>query len=179
MAVSGFDIKKTASGSAAALEPWFVDNFGTYTLVVSDAGNAQFTTSSPHGLQIGDTVDVVGTEYQFGGQPVLSINSTTTFTVAVPFTITDTGNWFENDAVSFEDTPDSFLRELHVQFDTIVSVGIEISLDGGANYMAINNANELIGLATFTFFVVKDSLVNFRTTSAAATTGFAIVVTGA
>lgn len=179
MAVSGFDIKKIAAGSAAAHDPWFVGNSGTYASVSDDGGNVQIVTAAPHGLEIGDKIDVVGTVYNFGGQSVITINSTTTFTVAVPFTATDMGNWFENDAVTFEDTPENFLRELHVQFDTTVSVGIEISLDGGLSYMALNNANELIGLATFTFFVVKGSEVNFRTTSAAATAGFTIVVTGA
>lgn len=80
-------------------------------------------------------------------------------------------------SVTFADTPDNFLREVHVQFDTINSVRIEITLDG-VNYMAINNGNTLLGLGTFTFFVVKGTVLNFRTASGSASTNFAIVVTG-
>lgn len=85
--------------------------------------------------------------------------------------------WLTTDVLFDADTPEKFLREIHVQFDTIQSVVLEITLDG-TTFMKLNNGNAIIGLATFTFFVIKNSMLNFRTQLGADDVDFAIVVTG-
>lgn len=68
--------------------------------------------------------------------------------------------WFAQD-ITFQDTPDGVRQEIQIQLGTGASATIQITFDG-ATFIPINNNVPLFGLSTFTIYVQKDTLLNFR-----------------
>jgi len=186
VAISGFPIKRTQIGIASANDPWFKRQV-SYTQVTDQGGGTiRFTTSTAHGFVATDTVDILSankTTYAFADITVSNVPSTTEFDVVATFVSDDTGTVSADSDIEFldwdDDTPDNTLREIHVQFDTDIAVGVEITLDGGSTYMPINNATTLVGLATFTMFVIDTTLLNFRSAIGSSDVVFTITVTAA
>ncbi len=178
MAVSGFPIKKSAKGTRTTGQKWLSSLEGAYGKIVNNGSNfnrfEQITGTFP---EVGDQITVSGTTVN-GIQTVTSVTSID-FVTGTTFTADSVGGFFIPEDLEFEDTPEGLLREVHVQFDTTGTAStVEITFDG-TNFMVINNNQTLIGLATFTFFVVKDTKLNFRVGTASALVQMAIVVTSA
>ena len=182
MAVSGFPIKASSIGTRVKLEPWLQSVRGTYTAVIDLAGKAKLTVSDSSAVSVGDDIWITDASQVDKFGIVTDIPDGTSITTDITFVADQSGTFAIVENSEFEDTPAGLLREAHVQFDTsgITTVNMEITFDG-INYMLLNNAQTLVGLATFTFFVVKDSKLNFRiaTGSTATSIVMGIVVTAA
>lgn len=180
MGVSGFPIKGTVQDSRRELEPWFNSGEGTFTAVTDDSGNAVLTVAS-HNVDIGDTISLASTGANYQGTVGnVTATTSTTITTDIVFNGDDAGFFFIDESLTFPDTPINLLREVHVQFDTKSSVTLQVTLDA-LNYMDLNNNQTLVGLATFTMFVVKDARLNFRITGTDPNTSqnIGVVVTSA
>ncbi len=84
--------------------------------------------------------------------------------VSGAFNIND--EFFPSD-LTFEDTPEDVMRVAQVQITTDQTSTIQITFNSGTTWVNINNAVAINGLATFTFIVRKDTLLNFRNTDVA------------
>jgi len=64
------------------------------TATATNGGNAQFTTGSTTGLTAGATITIAGTTSYNGTKTILSVDSSTTFTISTAFSTADTtGTW--------------------------------------------------------------------------------------
>lgn len=185
MAVSGFPIKATAIGKRDASQPWLIDTIDIISITDLGGGQVEITTSTPHGLSITDPFTIF-TPQDFGASyntltTVSTVESPTVIRAPVIFTSDTTatlGKILSPAYVTWDsDTPEDILREIHIQFDTDSAIPIQVTLDGGLNYMAINNNVDIDGLATFTMFVTKGTLLNFRYGGAGTQKSIAIIVT--
>lgn len=184
MAVSGFPIKATAIGKRDASQPWLIDTIDIISITDLGGGTVEITTATPHGLSASDPFTIF-TPQDFGATynilAIAGIVDTTTITASVIFngdTTATLGKILSPAYVTWDsDTPEDILREIHIQFDTDSAIPIQVTLDGGLNYMAINNNVDIDGLATFTMFVTKGTLLNFRYGGAGTQKSIAIIVT--
>lgn len=183
--VAGFQIKAEFAGSVIADEPWFNDLAGSYTGFSAGGGATEFQAPS-HNLVIGDLITILsatGTSLDITLAEVTTTLNANTFTIAGEIAGDGTGNWFRYENVTWTDsTPkgpfsgsEGFLREIHIQFSTSSSVVVEVTLDGGATFLPLNNNAGIFGLATFTMFVKALTELNFRSDSA---TTVDITITG-
>ena len=185
--VGGFQTKAEFENNVVvALQPWFTGAGGNYSAYSIGTGTTTFT-SAGHSIQVDDEMTILsetGTSIEFTFASVTAI-TTNTFTVdqeAGAPDVSNTGQWFVYDNIVWTDsTPggglgsEPFLREIHIQFSTSSSAIIEVTLDGGQNWLPLNNNAGIFGLATFTMFVKFNTELNFRSTS---TTTVSITVTG-
>ena len=178
MAISGFGIKAQTSGTFTAEIPWFQGaESGSFTAATDDGGIAVFTLDDATGLSVGDGIYVDGTPNYLNQTGIITAINGLNVTTNILFNGADTGTWIQLQVINFSsDTPEDYLRVIHTQFDTGVSVAIEITLNG-KDYMAINNDDPIQGLATFTFFMQNESILNFRTASGSMSTSVQCVVT--
>lgn len=145
---------------------------GTYVSVADDSGDAVFTTPTAHPLKVGDVIQIDGTVYEnIFAATVTAVPTSTTFTAGITFINTDVGAFLINEFITFDDfVPPDFMQEIQVEFGTSAATKLSVTLDGGANYVLLKNDETITGLATFTFFVKKDSVVNFVVGSAVSIT---------
>lgn len=193
MGVSGFPIK--AEDSATNFDqrqPWLWGGIlGTFNAVNDKNGVAEFEINSfgagdINSFVIGQSFFVNSTGAAGDYEEVYGIITdidydTEAVKTTIPFVMgseTDTGGWVYGENCTFEnDTPDNFLREIHVQFDVNTAIIIEVTFDG-VNFMSLNNNDTIIGLQTFTLFVTKFTKLNFNSNTAGPI-DFTITVTAA
>ncbi len=168
MGVSGFPIKAIASGLFDQDESWFNTAEASFTAVFQSGSRATFPVSNLFGFKVGQTVEIAGGSYNAETGTITSIEDDKAghniFT-NIAFTGSDSGIIFVDGSIEWDvKTPEDFLREIHVQFDIGGSVAfeVEVTTNGEIDWMLINNGDPIVGLQTFTMFVTKDTLLNFR-----------------
>jgi len=180
MAVNGYPIKAQVSGTFEQNEPWFHSVKGTFSGWVTDGGFAKFTLNDASGLEVDQEIWIQTTSkatYPDDLTTITAIDGNDVTTALVFAGTTETGFWTQPENITWdEDTPEDFLRQIHVQFDTVTDLIIGVTLDG-INYVSINNDETIKGLATFTLFVQKGSLLNFQYFTATADQDINCVVT--
>ncbi len=189
MTVAAFEIRRKASGDVEANVPWLQTSppvTGAITAIADASPGIEFTDPF-HEVNVGDFVGVQITQ-TVGSDPdvnfasaIVTETSATSFTVATapyPGAVNYTGP-YQHAAPEFwnNNTPPGVLREIHIQFDTTGSTGVtvKVTLSESGVEMFINNGDPIIGLATFTMFVERDTVLNFSSEEAA---NFVIVITG-
>ena len=162
MCASGFHIIKDEN----RIEPLpnliiFSSLTGIYTSVSDNDGKAQLGTGPPYDISVGDVLQLFGGVYNTFNATVISVESPLLFTVDLAFNGNDSGFFLVNDFVTFEEDPENLLSEIQVQILTSDETIVSVTFDGGANYIPLNDNLSIHGLSTFTFYVKKESVVNF------------------
>ena len=180
MGVSGFPIKASVVGARATDDPWFARTINFISITDLGGGQVEITTDEPHGLSISNpfavyTPDDEGTDYN-ARSTVTSVESTTVIRAPLIFS-SNVGGVFTDlttaeDITWDEDTPANLLREIHFQLtiqqtaDNDQGSIIDVTIDG-VNFNPINNGDVVVGLADFSIFVTKTSLLNIQAGTAA------------
>lgn len=131
-----------------------------YTSVSDNDGKAQLGTGPPIDISVGDVLQLFGGVYNTFNATVISVESPLLFTVDLAFNGNDGGFLLVNDFLTFEEDPENLLSEVQVQILTTAETIVSVTFDGGV-YVTLNDNQPINGLATFTFYVEKESLVNF------------------
>lgn len=174
MAVGGFPIKASEDRSVTSGIPYLGSIQGAFDSVNNVGGFAQFVDNGSgdlQGLVIGQTLFLNSAgagDYEEVYGIITAIDpDNDTITTTIPFNGSDTGSWWQGENCLFDsDTPEGFLREIHVQFDYTAQDNVmQITFDG-VNYMPINNGDTLNGLSTVTLFVTKNTKFNMMSKNA-------------
>jgi len=185
MGVSGFPIKASDIGKRDFSQPWLVETLDIINIEDAGGGTLEITTSTPHGLGVTDIIGIFSPQ-DFGSSyniltSVTIINSPTVITAPGIFTSNVTALLSEIDSPVFvkwcTDTPENFLRQIHVQINTDSALPIQVTLDGGLTFSSINNNVDIDGLTTFTMFVTRETLLNFQFGGADTQKSIAITIT--
>ncbi len=187
MAISGFPIKAQVSGDFIGDVPWFDTARSPFNPVFNVSNKCEFNVNTVKNFKVGQTVDIVGGTYDGETGTITKITNNQSgkkILTDITFINDSDGNTqeiFVDGSLEWdEDTPDNFLREIHIQFDIggATAFDVEVTLDD-STYMLINNGDEIVGLQTFTMFVQKDSLLNFQLIGGTPSTTISCVVTAA
>lgn len=174
MAVGGFPIIATARGPRNANDPWFLlkDENVSFTGYSGNTLVRVNLNETEPGLLVNDDVVIVSNDVNKTYNAIVNVNGFTDDELDTNAVFVDVQNGtvfyltFPEAILWDSDTPENFLRIIHVQFDITPNTTskIEVTFDDGVTWMPVLNNEDFQGVGTFTFFVTKTTQLNFRAT---------------